>query len=491
MRNSPTLNARNFEAYRDDPIGFFTEVLGYHPTAPQKRIVSHLLQNRETNVQAAHGVGKTSLCAAITAFWIFVRHGLVITTAPTHRQVEKLLWGEVRQLYQPLREILGGAMPDVAPELKLTATAQGYGFTARHNNSNAFQGVHSRHGLLVIEDEACGISQEIDDGATSCVAGSADKILRVGNPIVSGTPFHDNCKRSAIVIPVWEHPNVRDYYQLCGKTYQLKPEYLNPASWPTPSAYPVPGAVSIDWIESTRKRKGENSPYWISRVEGRFPDSNAAALVPAAWFDMAVARHDEKNVKPSAMRWGVDVGDRHDAHAIAAFSGYELVYLEEIAVVGDGMDSDRLVRHLMEVAGKNETIAIDATGVGAGVVSQMRTAGYTVRDVFFGGRADDNTAYQNWVAEAGWKFREAMQPPNGSIIIAPDCEYLDALAQEFDRTYYKENSNSKTGLEPKDETKKRLGRSPNLRDAVLLAFDAPIAQPLMRAIIGDSTWVNY
>ena len=482
------VRTKDFSCYRNDPIGFFREILNYDPTAPQRRIVSHLLRHRETNVQAAHAVGKTSLSACIALFWIFVRNGLVITTAPTHRQVEKLLWGEVRQLYQPRRDILGGTMPDVAPELKLTATAMGYGFTARHNNSNAFQGVHSRHGLLVIEDEACGISQEIDDGATSCVAGSADKILRVGNPIVSGTPFHDNCKRSSLIIPVWEHPNLAGYYDPHGSTYRLKPEYRDPATWPDASAYPVPGAVSIDWVENTRQRKGESSPYWASRVEGRFPDSNAAALIPAAWFDMAVDRFDEAATPATKMRWGVDVGDRSDAHAIAAFAGNELVYLEEMEVVGDGTDIDRLIRHLKDLVGKGDPIAIDATGVGAGVVSAMRSAHYDVRDVFFGQRAENSSAYQNWVAEAGWKLREAMQPPSGLIVISPECDHLERLATEFDRTYYVERSNSKTGLEPKDDTKKRLGRSPNLRDAVLLAYDAPQPRGVIIGTLGDTGW---
>jgi hypothetical protein len=140
------------------------------------------------------------------------------------------------------------------------------------------------------------------------------------------------------------------------------------------------------------------------------------------------------------------------------------------------------------LVGKGDPIAIDATGVGAGVVSAMRSAHYDVRDVFFGQRAENSSAYQNWVAEAGWKLREAMQPPSGSIVISPECDHLDRLATEFDRTYYVERSNSKTGLEPKDDTKKRLGRSPNLRDAVLLAYDAPQPRGVIIGTLGDTGW---
>ncbi|WP_414581598.1 hypothetical protein [Scytonema sp. PCC 10023] len=33
----------------------------------------------------------------------------------------------------------------------------------------------------------------------------------------------------------------------------------------------IPGAVSVTWIEDVRIKKGENLPFWLSRVEAQFP----------------------------------------------------------------------------------------------------------------------------------------------------------------------------------------------------------------------------
>ena len=52
-------------------------------------------------MKAANGVGKTYLAADLLLWFLFCfRPSVVLTTAPTWRQVESLLWEEVRRRFR-------------------------------------------------------------------------------------------------------------------------------------------------------------------------------------------------------------------------------------------------------------------------------------------------------------------------------------------------------------------------------------------------------
>ncbi|MEO1256723.1 MAG: hypothetical protein AAFY41_17815, partial [Bacteroidota bacterium] len=78
-------------------------------TDEQRKILLSIRDRTVTNVQAAHGVGKSFLAGTICVlWWVFACQGLCITTAPTKRQVEEILWREVRTGYDRNRLKLGG-----------------------------------------------------------------------------------------------------------------------------------------------------------------------------------------------------------------------------------------------------------------------------------------------------------------------------------------------------------------------------------------------
>jgi hypothetical protein len=264
-----------------DPVGF-ARWLGVEPTAEQEQIALSVRDSPETNVQAAHGIGKTKLASVLVLHQVFAVGGLCITTAPTNRQVKELLWKEVRSLYDRNRQKLGGRRGELF--VKKDEQAYAYGFASYNYSSDTFQGIHAA-ALLVILDESNGISQEIDDGASACITGSRNRILRIGNPTSPGTPFEKACKFKHIRIPVWSHPNVNWAYQKDEDgIHRLKLEIAaliltgdddEPVApqedWP--KHFPrdrIPGAVSIAWIEKIRIKKGEYSTYWKTRVEGLF-----------------------------------------------------------------------------------------------------------------------------------------------------------------------------------------------------------------------------
>ena len=93
-----------------DPLFFSRHVLGgEQPWEKQRQIMLSVRDNPRTVVPSGFGVGKTWV-AARTVLWFLFSHpnSLVITTAPTWRQVENILWAEIRRQHQQSSKPLGG-----------------------------------------------------------------------------------------------------------------------------------------------------------------------------------------------------------------------------------------------------------------------------------------------------------------------------------------------------------------------------------------------
>jgi len=89
LETAQTLLARG----RADPVWWIREVLGDDLWGEQAQIVESVRDTPETAVRSCHGIGK-SFIAARTALWFLYTHApsIVITTAPTDRQVRGILW---------------------------------------------------------------------------------------------------------------------------------------------------------------------------------------------------------------------------------------------------------------------------------------------------------------------------------------------------------------------------------------------------------------
>ncbi|MBW4675933.1 MAG: hypothetical protein KME52_18500 [Desmonostoc geniculatum HA4340-LM1] len=476
-----------FAQYARSPVEFVREVLEVPTlTTEQIQILESVRDKAETNVQAAHGVGKSFISACIVIYWCFAVGGLAISTAPTEAQVKQILWSEVRKLYDKNKSKLGGERGELF--LKFSESARAYGFTSKNYDSNSFQGKHAEK-LLLIQDEACGITEEIDDGFISCLTGSENRGLRIGNPIVGGTPFEKACARQHIRISAWSHINVAWAYEQCNDgIHRLKPDVVAAIIDPVTgdvlpqSVWPdwcgrdrIPGAISIAWIEKARK-KGETSAFWQSRVEGLFPVDSEQSIVPRSWFLQARARYDADPQKWDFMaehhhwRHGLDVGDGGDDHARASWRGPVLYGAITQSTKGDRLDVSRAAllgaKTLDDMPG---SISVDIIGVGSGSLSQLLEDDYPASGTHWGGAAVDNALFANLKAEQYWLLREGFR--SEEIAIAPLGEIEEMLMEDLAGTYYEETTTGKTKIEDKKKTTARLHRSPNVGDATVLGFN--------------------
>ena len=148
---------QNQRAIRTDPVNFACNILGVKPWDKQQQILNSIAANRYVAVRSCNGAGKT-FTAAVTILWWLMSYdnAIVITTAPSERQVREILWRELRNLYIPVRDIVGGKL--TRTRLEFGSKRYAYGFST--NTEDRFQGFHSGN-ILVIVDEASGVDEFI------------------------------------------------------------------------------------------------------------------------------------------------------------------------------------------------------------------------------------------------------------------------------------------------------------------------------------------
>ncbi len=116
-------------------------------------------------------------------------------------------------------------------------------------------------------------------------------------------------------------------------------------------------------------------------------------------------------------------------------------------------------------------IFVDAGGVGGGVIDILHDRGFKkiVRPVLFGSKALLEERYHNRRAEMWDEMRQWLESePQVQI---PNDETLSAELCSVNKKY---DIQGRLQLEEKDEIKKRLGRSPDIADALALTFAEPV-----------------
>lgn len=188
-------------------------------------------------------------------------------------------------------------------------------------------------------------------------------------------------------------------------------------------------------------------------------------LIPIDLVSVAVKRqYVERDIAYAPVVIGVDVARFGDdatvffkRQGLVAFPPVVIRKLDNMAV------ADRLVSFIVE--NRPDAIFVDA-GAGAGVIDRVRQLGCTVTEVAFGGRALSekyrNRRAEMWIEMAAW-LRSGGQIPDHATLKAD----LSAATYLFD-------TSGKMVLESKEKIKERLGRSPDLADALALTFAAPV-----------------
>lgn len=218
--------------------------------------------------------------------------------------------------------------------------------------------------------------------------------------------------------------------------------------------------------------------------DGKFSASlrdEANQTIPTSWVTSAMARW--KSVPPVGIPMcaiGVDVAQGGADKTVLAWR-HDGWYAPLIDVPGSETPGGTDVAGLV-IAKRRDgcKVVIDiGGGWGGDAYAHLRENG--VDAVSYMGvkpsqrRTEDNLLkFFNVRAEAYWRLREALNPdqPGGSPIMLPDDQELlsDLTAPTYE--IKRANSGGVIQLEPKEALVKRLGRSPDKGDAVVMAWHA-------------------
>lgn len=451
------------DKYANDPAGFVVDLIrfpvGEHPTDYQLDCLNLLAKYKRLAVRGPHGLGKTALAAWFALWGIETADDVKVgTTAGSWHQLNNYLWPEIHKWATRLRWDKLGREPYVE-DRELMQTKMNLGptrkaFAAAPSKSGLIEGAHAER-MIYILDESKSIPQATWDSIEGAFA-SADE--------------HSKTEAFALAISTPGEPAGRFF-----DIHRRKPGYEDWHSrHVTLEETLAAGRVSRSWADQKLLQWGEKSPMYLNRVQGEFAASEEDSIIPLAWIEIANARWLEWVTagKPGHFsQVGVDVARGGPDNTVLA------------PRFGDAIDDLRIYpkQDLMATVGNVVQLLrkypegramVDVIGMGGGVVDRLRELKYNVVAFNASAKSDmmdvsGELGFRNLRAASYWHLRELLDPQAGiDIAIPPD----DDLTGELTSARWKQTSTGLIQMESKADIKKRIGRSPDKADAVVMAF---------------------
>lgn len=427
--------------YANDPMGFIREVLGDagEPYAKQREIIDAVLNSRRVSVVGCNGSGKDWAVARLILWWIETQdQAKVVVTGPTQRQVQDVVWREMRSAFARSRVPLVGRMLKSRYEVDEERFAIGFST----NDADNLQGFHSPN-LLAVVTEAHGVD---DDHIEALKRLSPRVMVMTGNPLrLSGEFYESHHSLSSlytrIAISAFDTPNLVE-----GR----------------PDA--VPGMMTPEDVEERKVEWGEDHQLYVASVLGQFPEALEDSLVSRTLVDAAIERWQASSAK-SGEPWvmGVDVaryGRDKTVLVLRRGDRVERIYERE------GIDTMKIVGRVLEQIDRHgiRSVYVDGVGIGSGVIDRLRETGHPVVEVQAAARASNIERYVNLKAELFWELRRRFME---RVIEIPDDH---ELASQLLSLRYEMTSSGRVKIERKASLKSRGIASPDKADALALAF---------------------
>lgn len=467
---------KTLELMQTDAVAVVRDIFGSTLWDHQEQILTAVRDHPKVAWRSSHGIGKTYVCARLVLWWLFsFPYSIVITTAPTWRQVEDLLWKEIRSCYYNSAFDLGGHLSPSATQLAIDGK-EWVAIGLSTNDSNRFQGYHSEH-LLVVVDEAAGVAEEIFEAIMGVLTSAHCRLILIGNPTDIGGQFYRAFRTEGWKTgktAAWDTPNFKELgitrEDIINNTWEAKVPRKDNGDFD----WPYPWLITPKWAHDAFLEWGTSHPAWFARVEGEFPEQGEYNVIPLGWIEQAQDRWpDVVPDRKEPIVLGVDVArGGMDLSAIAVRQGAKILSIETFSNMdGPLLAGEIAVRYRRLKASRAN---VDIIGLGAAVEDALKDPVYhditvvpvnvaTSSDVL---DSDGNRKYQNLRAELWWTLREALDPKTKDPLALPPGDSLlgDLAAPKYDFR------KGWIQIEAKEETKKRLGRSPDEGDAVMLTF---------------------
>lgn len=521
--------------YRLDPCGFAKDILDVKLWDRQKEMLESLIAKpRRTLSRWGHSVGKTFGEAVTVCWWYYTRRpSVTATTAPTQKAVRDLLWAEIRMLVRRAKlpnHFIGPAATEMRdPDFPEDHWAMG--FTAQ--NGESFQGRH-RESMAFLFDEAEALDKVYWTVTNTMFKPDDDHIwLACCNPTTTSSQRYQEEKYLNVSGgKKWflhagsslEHPNIA--VGLRNREREARGEQ--------PEPLPYPNAVSLDqaeewigeWCEQVQLAEVDplidfqhppgSGQWWRpgpegeSRILGRNPSAGTYGVWSESLWKLAIASgigpNGEKTprlmgslaelpeIGCDVARFGDDRTELHGRHGPCSLFHEDHGGWDTVRTADRCMElADDLAKwycsmrpaQAQPITGQQIPIKVDDTGVGGGVTDILSANGYNVVPVNAGSCAQDDSKYPLIRDELWFVTRDMAKAGELDLSRLPP-KVLNRLEIQALAPTWKPTQDRRRKVETKEETKKRLGRSPDGLDAVNLAYYRASAGPGAAEWIGGS-----
>lgn len=447
-----------------DPVGWAKQRAGIDLWSKQQLIIESVRDNPKTAVHSCHEIGKSFVAATTVCWWLDTHvpgEAFVVTTAPTAPQVKAILWREINRVHS--RAGLKGRTN--LTEWYIGSELVAFGRKPSDYNTNAFQGQHARY-FLVVLDEACGIPKTLWDSASTLTANEHSRILAIGNPDDPVGEFASVCSPGSgwntIGISAFDTPNF--------------------------TGEPVSQIVSDSlihphWVNDRRDYWGEDSALFQSKCLGQFPTvGDPWQVVPISWANQC--RYQEFPAGRKPVEAGIDVGAGNDRTVVIVREGNR-VKCAKWFVNPDPMQSVALIAAFL-AEHKVDCAKVDSIGVGWGLYGRLRelsrrnnpsstltthNADVVPINVAEKPAEDKEHLYMNKRAQMWWEVGREYCRLKRWDLSGLEAPLLNDLIHELTMPKYEiVDSQGKIKIEPKEKIRERLRASPDIAEALLLAF---------------------
>lgn len=430
-----------------NPVLFTHEVLGLKTWRRQRGILQASVAHDWNAIHSGHKCTKSTTLSCAALAWVSTRpRARVILTAPSHRQVDGILWKEISRLYRNARLPLGGELHKSAEKgLQFPDGREIIGFST--DEPERFAG-YSGPNTLFLVDEASGVPTKIQEAIIGNLAGGG-KIIATSNPTLTSGWFYEACTSA-------------------NSTWNV----MHISSWDAAREAHLElghgtGIATVEWCQARLDEWGEDDPRYQVRVLGNFPSQSDAALIGERVVRQSASLWTPEPPAQGFLTFGVDVA-RYGSD-FTSISWARGDWLSEPKML-KGFDNVEVAGEVLELIrrtqrnGERCEVRVDCTNQG-GVADILRrhehSMNFEVVDIQYAGASPVPGCSR--MRDALWcGMRDWLK---GGGRIPPD----EKLRSDLLSPLYGFDATGAIKVEGKKELRKRIGRSTDRGDSSALA----------------------
>jgi len=457
--------AAKIKRWRENPAAFAHEELKFDPDPWQQKVLDVFpsldRDKLRISLQACVGPGKTGILAVLA--WNFLscygekgEHPKGAAVSVSWDNLKTNLWPELSK-WQQRSEFLKAAFTWQSRRVFANDHPETWFLDARswlksadpESLGKTLSGLHSKYVLMLV-DESGTVPIEIlksgDQALANCKFG---KMIQAGNP-------------SSLDGMLYAAAN---QFRALWHVVRITGDPDDPEAWQKSPRILRDNPTAVDWAKEQIQLYGREDPWVMYSILGKFPPASINALLSHEDVQAAMDRH----LKPEAYEWaqkrlGIDAAWRGDDKWVIfprqGLAAFKPVWMRnpKTEVIGS-----RIIAAKLRFGSEREYFD-NTGGFAAGASDFFEAAGYVPYRVDFSGKPIDPRFF-NKRAEMWWDGSQMIK--NGGAL-----PYVPEMIAELCETTYT-YKNGKLLIEPKEQVKKRLKRSPDFADGYMLTHAEP------------------